>query len=170
MRGAIGRWTPEGRVYFDNRYHRRRCYRLSYRSAPHTVNRQQIEHCVCVCVCVQCVCFIYACIEMLPFVMPAYTAGLCWLLTPLLPHHFAFLFTLHLSFSCRTRFQAIMWLLYHKWLIPENRRLSERGRGGELSNWMKSFLQVGKLVQVLLSCSRACISSVSLSENVGGCG
>lgn len=50
IRGAIARWTPEGRVYFDNRYHRRRCYRSRYRSAPHTVNGQQIEHCVHVCV------------------------------------------------------------------------------------------------------------------------
>lgn len=47
MRGAIARWTPEGRVYFDNRYHQRRCYRLSYRSAPHTVNGQQIERKLC---------------------------------------------------------------------------------------------------------------------------
>lgn len=57
MRGAIARWTPEGRVYFDNRYHRRRCYRLSYRSATHTVNGRQIERCVCLCaysVCVLC--------------------------------------------------------------------------------------------------------------------
>lgn len=69
MRGAIARWTPEGRVYFDNRYHRRRCYRLSYRSAPHTFNGQQMEQKgvpVCVCVCFPC-----ACIEMVAFVTSA---------------------------------------------------------------------------------------------------
>ena len=59
MRGAIARWTPEGRVYFDNRYHQRRCYHLSYRSAPHTVNGQQIERKQCACVSIICMCVFY---------------------------------------------------------------------------------------------------------------
>lgn len=103
MRGAIAQWTPEGRVYFDNRYHRRRCYRGHYRSEAHTVNGQQIGRRVCVhavdvnfsvCMyrngsfCLQCKVF------------------------STLPSHF--LFTPHLSFSCRICFQTIMWLLYHK--------------------------------------------------------
>lgn len=102
MRGAIARWTPEGRVYFDNRYHRRRCYRVSYRSAPHTVNGQQIERerRVCACTVYACVCVFYT---------PVRVDSRASSASP-----FHFLFTLHLSFSCRTRFQAIMWLLYHK--------------------------------------------------------
>lgn len=92
MREAIARWTPEGRVYFDNRYHRRRCYRLSYRSAPHTVNRQQIESCVCVF-------SIYIYINTSFHDASVYSSSV---LTPdsSSPSPFRFLFTLHLSFSC----------------------------------------------------------------------
>lgn len=65
IRGAIAGWTPEGRVYFNTRYHRRRCYRRCYHSAPHALNGQQMDVCVRL---------LRACIEMIAVAAVSYTA------------------------------------------------------------------------------------------------
>lgn len=75
-----------------------------------------------------------------------------------------FLFTLHLSFFSLSAEPTFKPLCSYYITNDSFRRTRDcvwargRGRGGELSNWIKSFLQVGKLAQVLLSCSWACIS------------
>lgn len=122
MRAAIARWTPEGRMYFDNRYHQRRCYRLSYRPAPRAVNRQQIGRRARA----------HTARVRSSKGRPPVTAPQP---QPVALHHpHPPPAVPHLSFSCRARFQAIAQLLYRKGLIPEKKRASGRRRGGELSH------------------------------------